>query len=156
MDVKKKRNRKKKGNQGKNAGDVTVNVEEAVHQSHNHDSAPNENYNGADADDAMSSVGEGAPQYPNQEQTSHANQNVANADEAISSVGEVIPCGENHEPAMTQENHMASNTVYAEQRSIGMSDSTVELDKDRLYEAKLVSSCKITAPSTVTIFAILV
>jgi hypothetical protein len=171
MDAKKKRNRKKKGNQGKNAGDATTNAEEAVHQSHNHDSAPNENYNGADADDAMSSVGEGAPQYQNNEQTSHANQNVANADEAISSVGEVIvanadeaissvgeviPCEENHEPAMAQENHMASNTVYAEQRSIGMSDSTVELDKDRLYEAMLVSSCKITAPSMVSIFAILV
>ncbi|KAM0841392.1 hypothetical protein ACQ4PT_059023 [Festuca glaucescens] len=131
MDGKKKRNRKKKGNQGKNTGDATANGEEAVHQSHNHDSAPKENYSGADADDAMSSVGDGVLR------TSHANQNVANADEAISSVGEAIPCDENHEPTMTQENHKASNTVYAEQRSIGMSDSTVELDKDRLYEAKL-------------------
>jgi hypothetical protein len=140
MDSKKKRNRKKKGNQGKNTGDGTANAEEAVHQSHNHDSAPKENHSGADADDAMSSVGDGVPPYQNQEQASHANQNVANADEAISSVGEVIPCDENHEPTLTQENHKASNTVYAEQRSIGMSDSTVELDKDRLYEAKLVSS----------------
>ncbi|XP_051180806.1 uncharacterized protein [Lolium perenne] len=137
MDSKKKRNRKKKGNQGKNTGDGTANAEEAVHQSHNHDSAPKENHSGADADDAMSSVGDGVPPYQNQEQASHANQNVANADEAISSVGEVIPCDENHDPTLTQENHKASNTVYAEQRSIGMSDSTVELDKDRLYEAKL-------------------
>ncbi|XP_047090405.1 uncharacterized protein LOC124702322 [Lolium rigidum] len=137
MDAKKKRNRKKKGNQGKNTGDGTANAEEAVPRSHNHDSAPKENHSGADADDVMSSVGDGVPPYENQEQTSHANQNVANADEAISSVGEVIPCDENHEPTVTQENHKASNTVYAEQRSIGMSDSTVDLDKDRLYEAKL-------------------
>ncbi|KAK1650340.1 hypothetical protein QYE76_068145 [Lolium multiflorum] len=137
MDAKKKRNRKKKGNQGKNTGDAMSNAEEAVPQSGNHDPAPKENYSGADADDAMSSVGDGVPPYQNQEQASHANQNVANADEAISSVGEVIPCDENHEPTLTQENHKASNTVYAEQRSIGMSDSTVELDKDRLYEAKL-------------------
>ncbi|CAM0872981.1 unnamed protein product [Alopecurus aequalis] len=137
MDGKKKRGRKKKGNQGKNTGDATANAEEAVPQSHNHDSAPKENDSGADADDAMSSVGEGVPQYQNHEQTSHANQNVSNADEAISSVGEVIPHEENHEPTMTQENNKVSNTLYADQRSIGMSDSTVELDKDRLYEAKL-------------------
>lgn len=137
MDAKKKRNRKKKGNQGKNTGDGTANAEEAVPQSDNHDLVLKGNYSGADADDATSSVGDGVPPYQNQEQTSHANNNVVNADEAISSVGEVIPCDENHEPTMTQENHKASNTVYAEQRSIGMSDSTVELDKDRLYEAKL-------------------
>lgn len=172
MDGKKKRNRKKKGNQGKNTGDATTNAEDAVPQgdnhdpapkenysgadaddavssvgegaplpvpqSHNHDSAPKENYSGADADDAMSSVGEGVPLYQNHEQDPHANQDVANTHEAISSVGEVIPCDENHEPTMTQENHKPSNTVYAEQRSsIGMSDSTVELDKDRLHEAKL-------------------
>ncbi|KAM0867218.1 hypothetical protein ACQ4PT_042142 [Festuca glaucescens] len=137
MDAKKKRNRKKKGNQGKNTGDGTANAEEAVPQSDNHDLVLKGNYSGADADDATSSVGDGVPPYQNQEQTSHANNNVVNADEAISSVGEVIPCDENHEPTMTQENHKASNTVYAEQRSIGMSDSTVELDNDRLYEAKL-------------------
>lgn len=137
MDGKKKRNRKKKGNQGKNTGDAVTNADEAVPQSHNDDLAPKENYSGADADDAVSSVGEGT-QYQNHEQTPHANQNVANVDETISpSVGEVIPCDENHEPTMTQENHKVSNTVYADQRSIGMSDSTVELDKDRLYEAKL-------------------
>lgn len=137
MDGKKKRNRKKKG---KNTGDAVTNADEAVPQSHNDDLAPKENYSGADADDAVSSVGEGT-QYQNHKQTPHAKQNVANADETISSsVGEVIPCDENHEPTRTQENHKVSNTVYADQRSIGMSDSTVELDKDRFYEAKLVSS----------------
>lgn len=134
MDGKKKRNRKKKG---KNTGDAVTNADEAVPQSHNDDLAPKENYSGADADDAVSSVGEGT-QYQNHKQTPHAKQNVANADETISSsVGEVIPCDENHEPTRTQENHKVSNTVYADQRSIGMSDSTVELDKDRFYEAKL-------------------
>jgi hypothetical protein len=49
------------GNQWKNAGDVMANAKEAVHQSHNHDSAPNKNYNGADADDVMSIVEERAP-----------------------------------------------------------------------------------------------
>ncbi|KAF7053943.1 hypothetical protein CFC21_061741 [Triticum aestivum] len=144
MDGKKKRNRKKKGNQGKNTGDAVTNADEAVPQSHNDDLAPKENYSGADADDAVSSVGDAVSsvgegtQYQNHEQTPHAKQNVANTDETISSsVGEVIPCDENHEPTMTQENHKVSNTVYADQRSIGISDSTVELVKDRLFESKL-------------------
>ncbi|KAM3313464.1 hypothetical protein ACQJBY_032821 [Aegilops geniculata] len=144
MDGKKKRNRKKKGNQGKNTGDAVTNADEAVPQSHNDDLAPKENYSGADADDAVSSVGDAVSsvgegtQYQNHEQTPHAKQNVANADETISaSVGEVIPCDENHEPTMTQENHKVSNTVYADQRSIGISDSTVELGKDRPFESKL-------------------
>ncbi|XBI71399.1 hypothetical protein VPH35_065630 [Triticum aestivum] len=144
MDSKKKRNRKKKGNQGKNTGDAVTNADEAVPHSHNDDLAPKENYSGADADDAVSSVGDAVSsvgegtQYQNHEQTPHAKQNVANADETISSsVGEVIPCDENHEPTMTQENHKASNTVYADQMSIGISDSTMELGKDRLFESKL-------------------
>lgn len=134
MDGKKKRNKKKKGNQGRNTGDPTSTAEEAAPQSHNHDSAPKDHYSGTDADDTMSSVGEGILQYQNHPQ---ANQNAANADETISSVGQVIPCYENLEPTMTQENQKFGNTVYADQRSIGMSDSSVELDKDRLYEAKL-------------------
>ncbi|VAI05982.1 unnamed protein product [Triticum turgidum subsp. durum] len=144
MDGKKKRNRKKKGNQGKNTGDAVTNADEAVPQSHNDDLAPKENYSGADADDAVSSVGDAVSsvgegtQYQNHEQIPHAKHNIANADETISSsVGEVIPCDENHEPTMTHESHKVSNTAYADQRSIGISDSTVELGKDRLFESKL-------------------
>lgn len=147
MDGKKKRNKKKKGNQGRNTGDATSTAEEAAPQSHNHDSAPKDHYSGTDADDAMSSVGEGIPQYQNHPQ---ANQNAANADETISSVGQVIPCYENLEPTMTQENQKFGNTVYADQRSIGMSDSSVELDKDRLYEAKLVS-CSVKDNCTINV-----
>ncbi|PAN49815.1 hypothetical protein PAHAL_9G477300 [Panicum hallii] len=137
MDSKKKRNKKKKGNQGKNAVDVTSNAGEAAPQHHNHESAPKDHYKGSDADDAMSSVGEGVPQYQNHEPTLHSDHNGTNAHDSTSSIGEGIPCYQDTEPTLTQENHKASNAVPADQRSIGMSESSVELDMHRLYEAKL-------------------
>ncbi|OEL14858.1 hypothetical protein BAE44_0024123 [Dichanthelium oligosanthes] len=138
MDSKKKRNKKKKGNQGKNTADVTSNAGEAAPQHHNHESAPRDHYKGSDADDAMSSVGEGVPQYQNHEQTLQLDHNGTNAHDTTSSIGEEIRCYQNNEPMLTQENHKASNAVPADQRSIGMSESSVELDMHRLYEAKLV------------------
>ena len=139
MDSKKKRNKKKKGNQGKNAADVTSNVGEAAPQGHNHESAPKDHYKGSDADDAMSSVGEGVPQYQNHEATLQSDHNGTNAYDTTSSIGEGIPCYQDTEPTLTQGNHKASDAVPADQRSIGMSESSVELDMHRLYEAKLVS-----------------
>ena len=139
MDSKKKRNKKKKGNQGKNAADVTSNVGEAAPQGHNHESAPKDHYKGSDADDAMSSVGEGIPQYQNHEPTLQSDHNGTNAHVTTSSIGEGIPCYQDTEPTLTQGNHKASDAVPADQRSIGMSESSVELDMHRLYEAKLVS-----------------
>ncbi|XP_039830426.1 uncharacterized protein LOC120691421 isoform X10 [Panicum virgatum] len=137
MDSKKKRNKKKKGNQGKNAADVTSNVGEAAPQGHNHESAPKDHYKGSDADDAMSSVGEGVPQYQNHEATLQSDHNGTNAYDTTSSIGEGIPCYQDTEPTQTQENHKARDAVPADQRSIGMSESSVELDMHRLYEAKL-------------------
>lgn len=139
MDSKKKRNKKKKGNQAKNTADVMSNAEEAAPQNHNHESAPRDHYKGSDADDAMSSVGEGVPQYQNQEPTLQSDHNGTNAHDTTSSTGEGIRNCQNNEPTLTQENHKASNSVPADQRSIGMSESSVELDMHRLYEAKLVS-----------------
>jgi len=139
MDSKKKRNKKKKGNQGKNAADVTSKVGEAAPQHHNHESAPEDHYKGSDADDAMSSVGEGIPQYQNHEPTLRSDHNGTNAYDTTSSIGEGIPCYQDTEPTLTQGNHKASDAVPADQRSIGMSESSVELDMHRLYEAKLVS-----------------
>ncbi|KAK8445992.1 hypothetical protein SEVIR_9G418800v4 [Setaria viridis] len=137
MDAKKKRNKKKKGNQGKNTADVTSNAGEAAPQNHNHESAPRDHYKGSDADDAMSSVGEGVPQYQNHEPTLPLDHNDStNAHDTTSSIGEGISCYQNNEPTLTQ-NHKASNAVPADQRSIGMSESSVELDMHRLYEAKL-------------------
>ncbi|XP_052147877.1 uncharacterized protein LOC127766776 [Oryza glaberrima] len=136
MDAKKKRNKKKKGNQGKNTGDVTSSTAEAAIQSHNHETAPNDHHNGTDADDAMSTVGEEAPQYQNHEPDRQANHDSTNTDDVMSSVGEGIPF-QNLDPAMTHENHKVSSTAHADQRSVEMSDSTVELDMHRLYEAKL-------------------
>jgi len=137
MDSKKKRNKKKKGNQGKNAADVTSKVGEAAPQHHNHESAPEDHYKGSDADDAMSSVGEGVPQYQNHEATLQSDHNGTNAYDTTSSIGEGIPCYQDTEPTQTQENHKARDAVPADQRSIGMSESSVELDMHRLYEAKL-------------------
>ncbi|CAN6301018.1 unnamed protein product [Urochloa humidicola] len=139
MDSKRKRNKKKKGNQGKNTADVIPNAGEAAPQHHNHESAPRDHYKGSDADDAMSSVGEGVPQYQNHEPTLQSDRNGTNAHDFTSSIGEGIPCYcyQNNEPTLTQENHKASNAVPADQRSIGMSESSVELDMQRLYEAKL-------------------
>lgn len=142
MDAKKKRNKKKKGNQGKNTGDVTSSTAEAAIQSHNHETAPNDHHNGTDADDAMSTVGEETPQYQNHEPDRQANHDSTNTDDVMSSVGEGIPF-QNLDPAMTHENHKVSSTAHADQRSVEMSDSTVELDMHRLYEAKLVSICKL-------------
>ncbi|CAN6312894.1 unnamed protein product [Urochloa humidicola] len=137
MDSRRKRNKKKKGNQGKNTADVIPNAGEAAPQHHNHDSAPRDHYKGSDADDAMSSVGEGVPQYQNHEPTLQSDHNGTNAHDTTSSIGEGIRCYQNNEPTLTQENHKASNAVPADQRSIGMSESSVELDMQRLYEAKL-------------------
>ncbi|XP_066393370.1 uncharacterized protein [Miscanthus floridulus] len=137
MDSKKKRNKKKKGNQGKNAADVTSNAGEAAPQHHNHESAPTDHHKGYDADDAMSSVGEGVPQYKNHQPNLQADHNGTNAYETTSSIGEGIACYQNNEPMMTQENHKASNAVPADQRSVGLSESSVELDMHRLFEAKL-------------------
>ncbi|CAN6325318.1 unnamed protein product [Urochloa humidicola] len=137
MDSKKKRNKKKKGNQGKNTVDVISNAGEAAPQHQYHESAPRDHYKGSDADDAMSSVGEGVPQYQNHEPTLQSVRNGTNGHDTTSSVGEGIPCYQNNEPTLTQENHKASNAVPADQRSIGMSESSVELDMHRLYEAKL-------------------
>uniref|UniRef100_A0A0E0KDB6 Uncharacterized protein n=1 Tax=Oryza punctata TaxID=4537 RepID=A0A0E0KDB6_ORYPU len=136
MDSKKKRNKKKKGNQGKNTGDVMSSTAETAIQSHNHESAPNHHRNGTDADDAMSTVGEEVPQYQNHEQDRQANHGSKNTDDVRSSVGEGIPF-QNLEPSMAQENHKVSSTAHADQRNVEMSDSTVELDMHRLYEAKL-------------------
>uniref|UniRef100_A0A0D9VTN7 Uncharacterized protein n=1 Tax=Leersia perrieri TaxID=77586 RepID=A0A0D9VTN7_9ORYZ len=136
MDAKKKRNKKKKGNQGKNTGDVMPSTAETAIQCHNHESAPNDHRNGTDADDAMSTVGEEAPQYQNHEPDQQANHGSTNADDGMPSVGVEIPF-ENLERAITQENHKVSSTVHADQRSVEMSDSTVELEIHRLYEAKL-------------------
>jgi hypothetical protein len=139
MDAKKKRNKKKKGNQGKNTADVTSNAGDAAPQNRNHESAPRDHYKGSDADDAMSSVGEGVPQYRNHEPSLPLDHNGStNAHDTTSSIGEGIPCYQNNEPTLTQ-NHKASNAVPADQRSIGMSESSVELDMHRLYETKLVS-----------------
>ncbi|XP_062215700.1 uncharacterized protein LOC133916168 isoform X2 [Phragmites australis] len=113
MDAKKKRNKKKKGNQGKNTGDVTG---EAAPQDHNHESAPTDN---------------------NHEPTPQTDHNGTSAHDTTSSVGEGIPCYENNESTMTQENHKVSNAIPADQRSIGMSESSVELDVHRLNDAKL-------------------
>ncbi|CAL4914247.1 unnamed protein product [Urochloa decumbens] len=137
MNFKKKRNKKKKGNQGKNTVDVISNAGEAAPQHHNHESAPRDHYKGSDADDAMSSVGEGVPQYENHEPTLQSDRNGTNGHDTTSSVGEGIRCYQNNEPTLTQENHKDSNAVPADQRSIGMSESSVELDMHRLYEAKL-------------------
>ncbi|XP_021312227.1 uncharacterized protein LOC8083667 isoform X1 [Sorghum bicolor] len=137
MDSKKKRNKKKKGNQGKNAADVTSNAGEAAPQHHNHEPAPTDHHKGYDADDAMSSVGEGVPQYKNHQPNLLADHNGTTAYETTSSIGEGIACYQNNEPMMTQENHKASNAVPADQRSVGLSESSVELDMHRLYEAKL-------------------
>ncbi|CAL4939238.1 unnamed protein product [Urochloa decumbens] len=137
MDSKKKRSKKKKGNQGKNTVDVISNAGEAAPQHHNHESAPRDHYKGSDADDAMSSVGEGVPQYQNHEPTLQSDHNGTNAHDTTSSIGEGIPCYQNNEPTLTQENHKTSNAIPADQRSIGMSESSVELDMHRLYEAKL-------------------
>ncbi|CAL4930836.1 unnamed protein product [Urochloa decumbens] len=137
MDSKKKRSKKKKGNQGKNTVDVISNAREAAPQHHNHESAPRDHYKGSDADDALSSVGEGVPQYQNHEPTLQSDHNGTNAHDTTSSIGEGIPCYQNNEPTLTQENHKTSNAVPADQRSIGMSESSVELDMHRLYEAKL-------------------
>ncbi|KAF0913693.1 hypothetical protein E2562_023782 [Oryza meyeriana var. granulata] len=132
MDAKKKRNKKKKGNQGKNTGDVVSSTAVTAIERHNHESAPNGDHNGTDAGDAMSTVGEEAPQYQNHEPDRQANHGSTNTDDVMSSVGEGIPF-QNLEPAMTQENHKVSSTAHADQRSVEMSDSTV----DRLYESKL-------------------
>ncbi|CAL4922498.1 unnamed protein product [Urochloa decumbens] len=137
MDSKKKRNKKKKGNQGKNTVDVISNAGEAAPQHHNHELAPRDHYKGSGADDAMSSVGEGVPQYQNHEPTLQSDRNGTNGHDTTSSVGEGIRCYQNNEPTLTQENHKDSNAVPADQRSIGMSESSVELDMHRLYEAKL-------------------
>ncbi|XP_039786234.1 uncharacterized protein LOC120652464 isoform X5 [Panicum virgatum] len=137
MDSKKKRNKKKKGNQGKNAADVMSKVGEAAPQHHNHESAPKDYYKDSDADDAMSSVEEGIPQYQNHEPTLQSDHNGTNAHVTTSSIGEGIPCYQDTEPTLTQGNHKASDAVPADQRSIGMSESSVELDMHRLYEAKL-------------------
>nr|CAB3496042.1 unnamed protein product [Digitaria exilis] len=137
MDSKKKRNKKKKGNQGKNAADVMPNAEEAAPQNPNHESAPGNHYKGSDADDAMSSVGEGVPQYQNHGRTLQSDHNGTDAHDTTSSTGEGTPSYQNNEPTLTQENYKASNAVPAYQRSIGMSESSVELDMHRLYEAKL-------------------
>ncbi|KAG8063487.1 hypothetical protein GUJ93_ZPchr0003g18674 [Zizania palustris] len=123
MDTKKKRNKKKKGNQGKNTGDIMSNTGETAVQCHNHESAPNNDHGGTDADDAMPTAGEGGRQYQNHD--------------AMSSVGEGILLYQNLEPAMTQEIHKVSSSVHADQRGVDMTDSTVELDMHRLYEAKL-------------------
>ncbi|KAJ1297273.1 hypothetical protein BS78_01G364300 [Paspalum vaginatum] len=141
MDSKKKRNKKKKGNQGKNTVDVTANAGEAAHQHHNHESPidhpTTDHPKGSDADDAMSSVGEGVPQYQNHQPTLQGDRNGINAYDSASSIGEGIPYQSN-QCTMTQENHKASNAVPADQRSIGMSESSVELDMHRpYYEAKL-------------------
>ncbi|CAL4922501.1 unnamed protein product [Urochloa decumbens] len=85
----------------------------------------------------MSSVGEGVPQYQNHEPTLQSDRNGTNGHDTTSSVGEGIRCYQNNEPTLTQENHKDSNAVPADQRSIGMSESSVELDMHRLYEAKL-------------------
>ncbi|WVZ56814.1 hypothetical protein U9M48_007291 [Paspalum notatum var. saurae] len=142
MDSKKKRNKKKKGNQGKNTVDVTANAGEDAHLHHNHESStdhpPTDHPKGSDADDAMSSVGEGVPQYQNHQPTLQADRNGINAYGSTSSIGEGIPCYQNNQCTVTQENHKASNAVPADQRSIGMSESSVELDMHRpYYEAKL-------------------
>ena len=155
MDSKKKRNKKKKGNQGKNAADVTSNAGEAAPQHHNHESAPTDHHKGYDADDAMSSVGEGVPRYKNHQPNLQADHNGTNAYDTTSSIGEGIACYQNNEPMMTQENHKASNAVPADQRSVGLSESSVELDMHRLYEAKLVSGllvCEIANAPSLFIF----
>jgi hypothetical protein len=114
-------------------------VGEAAPQHHNHESAPKDYYKDSDADDAMSSVEEGIPQYQNHEPTLQSDHNGTNAHVTTSSIGEGIPCYQDTEPTLTQGNHKASDAVPADQRSIGMSESSVELDMHRLYEAKLVS-----------------
>lgn len=137
MDSKKKRNKKKKGNQGKNAADVTSIAGEAASQNHNHELAPIDHHKGSDADDVMSSVGEELPQYKNHQPNIQADYNGTSAYDTTSSIGECIACYQNNEPMMTQENHKASNAVPADQRSVGLSESSVELDMHRLHEAKL-------------------
>jgi hypothetical protein len=87
----------------------------------------------------MSSVGEGVPQYKNHLPNLQADHNGRNAYDTTSSIGEGIACYQNNEPMVTQENHKASNAVPADQRSVGLSESSVELDMHRLYEGKLVS-----------------
>jgi hypothetical protein len=139
IDSKKKRNKKKKGNQGKNAADVTSIAGEAASQNHNHELAPIDHHKGSDADDVMSSVGEELPQYKNHQPNIQADYNGTSAYDTTSSIGECIACYQNNEPMMTQENHKASNAVPADQRSVGLSESSVELDMHRLHEAKLVS-----------------
>ncbi|KAL6902196.1 hypothetical protein ACP4OV_005072 [Aristida adscensionis] len=137
MDAKKKRNKKKKGNQGKNAGDVALNAGEAAPQSHNHESAPTDNHKGADTDDTLSNTGEAVAQYQNHELTRQTDHNGTNAPDTGSSAGEGIPYCQKYEPTVTLENHKVSNTVDMDRRSIGMSESSVELDMQRLYGAKL-------------------
>ncbi|GJN07961.1 hypothetical protein PR202_ga25840 [Eleusine coracana subsp. coracana] len=137
MDTKKKRNKKKKGNQGKNTGDATSSAGEAAVQHHNHESAPADHQNGADADDAMSSVGEVVPQHQNHEPTPLIDSYGANAHDTTSSFGEAVACHQNNEPSMTQKNHKVNSAIPADQRSIGMSESSVELDMHKLNDAKL-------------------
>ncbi|KAL6648204.1 hypothetical protein ACP70R_012428 [Stipagrostis hirtigluma subsp. patula] len=138
METKKKRNKKKKGNQGKNTGgDVASNAGEAAPPSHNHESAPEDHHKGADVDDALSSVGEGVAQYQNHGPIPQRDHNGTNAHDTASSVGEGIPYYQNNEPTMTLGNHNVSNAVHVDQRSIGMSESSVELDIQRHYDTKL-------------------
>jgi hypothetical protein len=141
MDAKKKRNRKKKGNQGKNTGDMTSNAGEAALRHQNHESAPTDRHNGADADadDSASSVGEGVSQHQNHEMTPLIDGDGANAYDTTSSVGEPVACYQNNEPAMTQENHNVNSAVPADHRSTGLSESSVELDIHKINDAKLVS-----------------
>ncbi|XP_006650038.1 uncharacterized protein LOC102721997 isoform X2 [Oryza brachyantha] len=137
MDAKKKRNKKKKGNQGKNTGDAVSSTAETPIQCHSHESAPNDHHNSTDADDAMSTAGEEAPQYQNHEPDRQANHGGTNTNDAMSYVGEGIPSYQNVKPAMTEENHKFSTVAHVNQRNVEMSDSTVELDMHRLYETKL-------------------
>jgi hypothetical protein len=136
MDAKKKRNKKKKGNKGKNTGDVTSNAGETALQHHNRESGPAK---GADADDSMSSVGDGVSQHQNHELTPLIDGDDASAYDTTSSVGEAVVCYQNNGPAMTQENHKVNSAFPAVQRSIAMSESSVELDMHKLNAAQLVS-----------------
>ena len=113
-------------------------AEEAAIQHHNHESAPAELHNGVDADDAMSSVGEGVPRHHNHDLTPVTGAVGAKAD-TTSSFGEAVVCYQNNEPTMTQENHMVNSAVPADQRSIGMSESSVDFDIQKLNDTKLVS-----------------
>ncbi|KAK3147333.1 hypothetical protein QOZ80_3BG0281060 [Eleusine coracana subsp. coracana] len=112
-------------------------VLEKLLSSTNHESAPADHQNGADADDGMSSVGEVVRQHQNHEPTPLIDSDGANAHDTTSSFGEAVACHQNNEPSMTQKNHKVNSAIPADQRSIGMSESSVELDMHKLNDAKL-------------------